>query len=77
MIIGYVLISVAPSQIKRIFKELSSIPEINELTALFGEYDIIAKIEVANVEQLAKIVIKKIRTINGIVDTRTLRGVRI
>jgi DNA-binding Lrp family transcriptional regulator len=77
MVIGYVLISVAPSQIKRIFKELSSIPEINELSALFGEYDIIAKIDATNVEQLAKIVIKKIRTIEGIVDTRTLRGVKI
>lgn len=77
MVVGYVLISVAPSQIKRIFKELSSIPEINELNALFGEYDIIAKIDVTNVEQLTKIVIKKIRTIEGIVDTRTLRGVKI
>ncbi len=77
MVIGYVLISVAPSQLKKIFKELSDIPEINELNALFGEYDIIAKIEADNVEQLAKIVIEKIRTKNGIVDTRTLRGVKI
>lgn len=77
MVIGYVLISVAPSKLKKIFKELSSIPKINELNALFGEYDIIAKIEVDDVEQLAKIVIEKVRTITGIVDTRTLRGVKI
>lgn len=77
MVIGFVLISVAPPHIRKAYKELSNVPGVVELNALFGEYDLIAKIEVENVEDLTKIVLDKIRTIKGISNTRTLRGIKI
>lgn len=77
MSVSYVLISVAPKYLKNVYKSLENIEEIIELTALFGEYDIIAKIQVEDVEKLANIIINKIRVIEGIVDTKTLRGVKL
>lgn len=77
MVIGFVLVSVAPTHIRKVYKELSDIPEVIELNALFGEYELIAKIEAENIENLANIVIDKIRKIKGISDTRTLRGIKL
>lgn len=42
---------------------------------LFGEYDLIAKIKAEDYEKLGKIV-SKIRSIEGIINTKTLTGVR-
>jgi len=77
MVIGFVMISVRPPNVRKVYNKLSKLPEIIELNALFGEYDLMAKIEAENVEKLANIVIDKIRTIDGVSDTRTLRGVKL
>ena len=77
MVIGFVMISVRPPNVRKVYNELSKIPEIIELNALFGEYDLMAKIEAEDVDKLANIVIDKIRTIEGVSDTRTLRGVKL
>jgi len=45
------------------------------LHALFGEYDI-AKIEAEDFESIGNIVVNKIRTIEGIIDTKTLTGTK-
>ena len=77
MVIGFVMISVTPPNVKKVYDNLSRLQEIIELNALFGEYDLMAKIEAEDVEKLANIVIDKIRTIEGVSDTRTLRGVKL
>ena len=45
MVIGFILISTAPAKEHDVFKALMNVPEIVELHPLFGEYDLIAKIE--------------------------------
>ena len=77
MAVGFVLVSVEPSHIREVFKELSNVPGVVEINTLFGEYDIIAKIKAEDAEKLGKIVVDKIRIIKGIADTRTLRGVKL
>ena len=77
MNIGFVLVSVKPSHIRKVFNEIHKVPEVLEVNTLFGEYDIIAKIKVEDAEKLGKIVIDKIRIIDGVSDTRTLRGVKL
>ena len=76
MAIGFILISVAPACEHEVYTKLSKVPEIIELHALFGEYDFIAKIEAEDFEKLAEIVINKIRSIEGIIDTKTLTGAK-
>jgi DNA-binding Lrp family transcriptional regulator len=74
MAIGFVLICVAPALEHEVYTKLSKEPEIIELHPLFGEYDIIAKIEAKDFEKLGSIVVNKIRTIKGVIDTETLTG---
>lgn len=75
MVVGFVFISTAPTKDKYVYNELSKIKEIAELNLLMGDYDLIAKIESESYDSLAKIVIDRIRTINGVIDTETLTEV--
>lgn len=43
-----------------------------ELKPLFLEYDMIAKIRTENHEELGKFVLHKIRSLEGVIDTKTL-----
>jgi uncharacterized protein with GYD domain len=43
---------------------------------LFGEYDLLAKIEGDDFENIGNIVVSKIRIIKGIIDTKTLTGTK-
>lgn len=74
MAIGFVLINVAPAHEHEVYNKLSKIPQIIELHPLFGEYDLIAKIEADNFEELGTIIVNKIRSITGVLDTKTLTG---
>ena len=48
------------------------IEEIAELYPLFGEYDLIAKVEADTYEAIGAVVVSKIRSIQGVKATKTL-----
>jgi DNA-binding Lrp family transcriptional regulator len=70
----FVLINTTPTKEHEVYNTLLKNPQILEIHPLFGEYDLIAKIDVENVDQLGEIVKKNIRTIDGVIDTKTLTG---
>ena len=76
MALGYVLIIAAPAHEHEVYNKLSKVPEIAEVLPLFGEYDLIAKIEAEDFEKLGSIVVNKIRSIEGVIDTKTLTGTK-
>jgi len=75
-VLGYVLVTIAPANEQEVFNKLSKLSEIVEIHPLFGEYDIIAKIEADDFEKLGGIILSKIRSIKGVIDTKTLTGVK-
>ncbi len=77
MAIGFVLITIAPTHEHDVHTKLSKVPEIIELHQLFGEYDLLARIEGEDFENLGVIVVNKIRSIEGILDTKTLTGTKL
>jgi len=76
MEICFILIHVSTLRESEVLNKLSKIPEIIELHACFGKYDIIAKIEAKDFESIGKILLHKIRTIDGILYTSTLPGLK-
>jgi DNA-binding Lrp family transcriptional regulator len=74
MTLAFILISTAPRKEHEVYNELLKIPEIIELHPLFGDYDLIARVEVPDLDTLAHTVVDKIRKIEGITDTKTLTG---
>jgi len=76
MVVGFVLISTAPAKEHEVYNELLKVKEIVELHPLFGEYDLIAKIETDDFNLLGQVVVDKVRAIQGVIDTKTLTGIK-
>ena len=76
MATGFALLSISPLREKEVFEGLKQMPEITEVHPLFGEYDILVRIECGDIDQIGEVVIKKIRSLNGIVDSKTLIGTK-
>ena len=76
MATGFALLSISPLHEKEVFEALNKMYEISEVHPLFGEYDILVKIECGDIDTIGEVVIKKIRSLNGIVDTKTLIGTK-
>jgi DNA-binding Lrp family transcriptional regulator len=76
MAIGFALLSISPLHEKTVYEKLRQIPEIIEVHPLFGEFDILVKIEAHDIDSIGSIVINKIRSVQGVVDTKTLIGTK-
>ncbi len=77
MPVGFVLITTAPAKEHEVYDILKTVKEIKELHPLFGEYDFIIKIEAEDLNVIGRIVVDKVRRIEGVIDTKTLTGVEI
>ncbi len=69
---AFLLIQTEVGSERNVYGRLSQIDEVDLLYELFGEWDIIAKIDVDSVEHLDGFISDKIRTINGIKLTSTI-----
>jgi len=76
MVTGFVLISAMPGKEQEVHNDLSKVKEIAELHPLFGEYDLMARIEAKDFGELENIILNKIRTVGGVADTKTLVGTK-
>ena len=76
MAIGFALLSISPLHEKVVFETLKAVPEIIEIHPLFGEYDILVKIECSDIDEIGEVIIQKIRALKGVVDTKTLIGTK-
>ena len=72
MIAAFVLVNVDPGKENEVFKSLVKVPEIKGLKLVFGEYDLIARIEVEDYKSVGKVVVDKVRSVKGISGTKTL-----
>jgi len=77
MAVGFVLVSAKPMEEHAVYNALLKVEEIIEVHPLFGEYDLILKIDAGSVEEVGEIVVNRVRIIEGVIDTKTLTGVRI
>ena len=77
MAVGFVLIGATPGEELKVYKALQKVPEITELYPLFGEFDFIAKVESSDFDALGAVIIRGVRSIEGIVSTKTLTGTKL
>lgn len=74
MIVGFVLIKTSPAVEHVVYNDLLKSKKLIDLHPLMGEYDLIAKIEAKDFEQLGEIIVNYIRSVKGVIDTKTLTG---
>ena len=72
---AYILINCEIGSEEDVITSLKSVPGIKEVHGTFGAYDILAKIESAQVEDLRETITWKIRKIDIIRSTLSLIGI--
>ncbi|MDP6905882.1 MAG: Lrp/AsnC ligand binding domain-containing protein [Candidatus Thalassarchaeaceae archaeon] len=77
MAVGFILITTKPGFENSVRDALSNVELVTGRWSVFGEYDIFVKIEAADEGDLTRCIIEDVRSIKGIVDTRTLIGAEV
>ncbi len=77
MATGFVLITTEPGREHDVRARLDEINEVTSRWMLFGEYDLIAKVESDEEYTLTRVIVEEIRPISGITDTKTLLGAEL
>ena len=72
MSVGYVLINVEPGAEYVVYNSASELPFVVDANLLFGDHDLILKIEAENMGVIARLVVDNIRSIDGVLNTKTL-----
>ena len=74
MAVGYVLINVSPGLEMEVHEIMKNFDHVEDITVLFGDYDLIVKLVADDLATIAKTVVETIRPVNGVINTKTLAG---
>ncbi len=76
MAVGFVLVKIGPRCEMKSLEFLRHAEQIEDVYMCFGEYDIILKVRTDTIDDIAEVVVKKVRSIRGVLDTKTLVSTR-
>ena len=74
MAVGYVLVNVTPGMEIAAYNSIKSMENVDDITVLFGDYDLIVKLVADDLDSIAKTVVETIRPVQGVLNTKTLAG---
>lgn len=77
MAVGYVLINVTPGAELDVYNSIKKLDIVEDATLLFGDYDMLVKMTAESMSEIAAGVVEHIRSIEGVVDTKTLAGAEL
>jgi DNA-binding Lrp family transcriptional regulator len=71
-IAAYIVINTALGRESDVINSLKNVQEVKEAHSVYGVYDIVARLEAENLDEIRIAVSKKIRNIQGVNATSTL-----
>jgi DNA-binding Lrp family transcriptional regulator len=71
--VAYIFIHTIPELEHKVYTKLSDEKKIVDLHPLYREYDIVAKVKIINQDKLGLFVKNKIRSLEGVLDTKTVQ----
>ena len=74
MAVGYVLVNVTPGMDIEAYNTIKGMQNVDDITVLFGDYDLIIKLVADDLASIAKTVVETIRPVEGVLNTKTLAG---
>ncbi|MBU3896861.1 MAG: Lrp/AsnC ligand binding domain-containing protein [Nanoarchaeota archaeon] len=81
--IGYVMLSIASKKEHNVYNALSKLQEnktdnvtITNIDPVFGEHDFIIRLEAEDHAILGKYIVERVRSIPGVIGTKTLAGIK-
>jgi len=77
MAVGFVLITTEPGQEISVRDEVSKFDCVTGQWIVFGLHDLFVKVEAEDESELTRCIVKEVRSVKGIAETRTLIGTEI
>ena len=68
------LVNVTPGMEIEAYNSIKSMKNVDDITVLFGDYDLIVKLVADDLASIAKTVVETIRPVEGVINTKTLAG---
>ena len=69
MIAAYILIQTEAGQAAMVAAALRDLPGVSETASLAGPYDVIARAQARNIDELAKLVTSQVQALDGVSRT--------
>ncbi len=76
MISAFVLIKARPDRIAELAESLADIEGVAEVYSVAGDVDVVAVVRVADHDQLAEVVTRRIARVDGVIETRSMIAYR-
>jgi DNA-binding Lrp family transcriptional regulator len=71
MIAAYVLIQTEVGQAAEVAAALRDLPGVSEAVSVTGPYDVIARAEARNIDELARLIVSRVQVLGGVARTLT------
>jgi DNA-binding Lrp family transcriptional regulator len=72
MITAYVLLQIKPGMDRNVLNNVKELIQVKVIETVYGEYDMLIKVEVKRLEALDSFIFDTIRTIEGVESSTTL-----
>jgi len=75
--LAWILISCEPGRERDVYLQLLDMPVVSEVSVVYGELDLVARIDFESEKQMSKTLIEEMRHVKGIRKTETLIAVEV
>ena len=77
MVTSYILLKTSSGHDKKMWDEITKIPSVVESAWIYGEFDMLLKVEVTSLDHLDEFVFDELRKVSGINSTTTLLAAKL
>lgn len=77
MITAYVLLRIEPGMDRNVLHNIKKLTQVKAVETVYGEYDMLFKVEIETLETLDSFIFDTIRTIKGVEGSTTLISMEI
>ena len=75
--LAWILISCEPGRERDVYHQLQDIPSVSEVSVVYGELDLVARIDFDSEKEMSKTLIEDMRHVEGVRKTETLIAVEV
>jgi|TARA_B100000700_G_C14356744_1_gene539631 DNA-binding Lrp family transcriptional regulator len=75
--LAWILISCEPGRERDVYLQLLDMPVVSEVSVVYGELDLVARIDFESEREMSKTLIEEMRHVEGIRKTETLIAVEV
>ena len=77
MPLAWVLLQCLPGKERDVHVQLLDMPAVSEVSVVYGELDLVARIDFEDEKEMSRTLIEKMRHISGVKKTETLIAVEV